>query len=1088
MRDEPKQETPQAEREKHTRHQGVSAAEHERLMDSLKEARAERNHITRLYDRLKASYSRADKKCRSTIAEYQRTEKALRQSEARLHDLFENAPVAYYSVGINRHLLDCNRTVCAWLGYTREELIGKDVRELYAEESKPKADLLFQKFRRREPIENEEMVYLKKDGSKAIGLVSATAIRDKRGKITASRSIVKDITELKQAQQRSAHINNILKTIRNVNQLIVREKDRDTLLKKTCQTLIETRGFRGAWIALFDKSGKLVTAAEAGIGKSFLPMLAQIKKGSSPPCIRKALRAPEPVPVAMDATDCGDCLLLESGYGPPVLCARLQHQDAVYGVLAVSIPLDIPIIDEELSLFREVAGDIAFALHDIELEEKGRQAEEALRQSEEFSTTLLASTPYPIFVAEADTSVRYVNPAMQKLTGFTLAELKGVKAPYPWWTEETLTKIKCDFEEAFHHGAQEREELFRKKNGERFWVQITATPVYHNGEYKYYIANWADITRRKKAEEETQKAHAELAAIYSSAPIAMMLVDRDRRVQKVNGAAMAFARRTAEEMAGLRGGEALRCLHSLDDPKGCGFGPYCEVCSVRRAVQTSLDTGKACYNVEAMLPIMKENAVEDVWLLVSTTPVKFGDSEWVLVCAQDITERKKMENALLQERNKANEYLQIAGVMMLGLDAEGKITLVNKRACEILGCEEKAITGRDWFETFIPPRVRKQVKDIFSQLTAGNVKPFEYFENPVLTASGAEREIAWHNIVAKDAEGRVTGTLSSGEDITERKKMEEALRQSEIKFSAAFRSNPVAMRILELETGRMVDVNNNFLTLTGYSREEVIGHSALELGILRDEKEWEARLKLIREKGSFADIEVQVFTKSGDRRTCLMSSELIELQGKLYTVNTLRDVTEHLETERALRQSEEKYRSLVDNIKLGIYRATADPQGRFLEVNPAMSEILGYSKEELLNMNVTSLYDRPEERQQLLAQAMTQDRMINRRSLRRKDGTKIMTLAKIAVVKDSQGKILYLDGILEDVTEAEKAELRERELQVLKELDRLRSELMSNVSHELRTPLASIKGFTSTLLAPMSSGVRQSRKNTSPSSTRRPTA
>jgi two-component system sensor histidine kinase KdpD len=76
----------------------------------------------------------------------------------------------------------------------------------------------------------------------------------------------------------------------------------------------------------------------------------------------------------------------------------------------------------------------------------------------------------------------------------------------------------------------------------------------------------------------------------------------------------------------------------------------------------------------------------------------------------------------------------------------------------------------------------------------------------------------------------------------------------------------------------------------------------------------------------------------------------------------------------------------------------------------------------------------------------------------------VMTLAKIAVVKDSQGKILYLDGILEDVTEAEKAELRERELQVLKELDRLRSELMSNVSHELRTPLASIKGFTSTLL------------------------
>jgi two-component system sensor histidine kinase KdpD len=129
-----------------------------------------------------------------------------------------------------------------------------------------------------------------------------------------------------------------------------------------------------------------------------------------------------------------------------------------------------------------------------------------------------------------------------------------------------------------------------------------------------------------------------------------------------------------------------------------------------------------------------------------------------------------------------------------------------------------------------------------------------------------------------------------------------------------------------------------------------------------------------------------------------------------------------------------------------------------------MSEILGYSREELLSMKLTDLYVRPEERRQLLEKVVAQDRIVNKRRFRRKDGTEIMTLATITAMKDSHGKVLYFDGILEDITEQEKAAQKERELHILREVDRLRSELQSNVSHELRTPLASIKGFTTTLL------------------------
>jgi DNA repair protein RadC len=129
-----------------------------------------------------------------------------------------------------------------------------------------------------------------------------------------------------------------------------------------------------------------------------------------------------------------------------------------------------------------------------------KQVEEELWESEEFSSSLLTSFPHPIIVINPDTSVRYVNPALEKLTGFSTEEIIGQKAPYPWWTPETLQSTGRDFAKAIHQGAVGLEELFQKKNGERFWVEISSTPVKHEGRLKYYRSSWIDITNRKQAE------------------------------------------------------------------------------------------------------------------------------------------------------------------------------------------------------------------------------------------------------------------------------------------------------------------------------------------------------------------------------------------------------------------------------------------------------------------------------------------------------------------------------------------------------------------------------------------------------------
>jgi two-component system NtrC family sensor kinase len=147
-----------------------------------------------------------------------------------------------------------------------------------------------------------------------------------------------------------------------------------------------------------------------------------------------------------------------------------------------------------------------------------KRAEEALKESEEFRSSLLANSPNPIGVINPDSSLRYVNPALEKLTGFPAAELIGKKAPYPYWTQEKLKKTILSFRKAMRQGDLRAEELFQKKNGERFWVKITSTPVMNNGEFKYLLTNWVDITKRKQVEEalrQSEKKYKNLAEATS---------------------------------------------------------------------------------------------------------------------------------------------------------------------------------------------------------------------------------------------------------------------------------------------------------------------------------------------------------------------------------------------------------------------------------------------------------------------------------------------------------------------------------------------------------------------------------------------
>jgi two-component system, OmpR family, phosphate regulon sensor histidine kinase PhoR len=164
-----------------------------------------------------------------------------------------------------------------------------------------------------------------------------------------------------------------------------------------------------------------------------------------------------------------------------------------------------------------------------------------------------------------------------------------------------------------------------------------------------------------------------------------------------------------------------------------------------------------------------------LFLDVNAYPNKHG----VTVIARDITERRRAEEVLQQEKERAQRYLDIVGTMVVAIDADQTVSLINQAGCRLLGYREAQILGKNWFDHFLPEPLREHFRKVFVQLMAGIVEPVEYVENSVLTRSGEERTIAWHNRILKDKRGHITGTISSGDDITERKRAEAALFESE---------------------------------------------------------------------------------------------------------------------------------------------------------------------------------------------------------------------------------------------------------------------------------------------------------------------
>jgi PAS domain S-box-containing protein/putative nucleotidyltransferase with HDIG domain len=318
------------------------------------------------------------------------------------------------------------------------------------------------------------------------------------------------------------------------------------------------------------------------------------------------------------------------------------------------------------------------------------------------------------------------------------------------------------------------------------------------------------------------------------------------------------------------------------------------------------------------------------------------------VDGEQILTLKQAEDALQKEKDRGQQYLDIAGVMFLVLSTDRKVILINKKGCEILGYDEREIVDRSWFD-FIPQAEKDRTGDVFDKVMAGEIERMEYFENPVLTKRGQERLVAWHNSVLTDESGRIIGIVSSGTDITERKRAEESLRESEEKHRTLFERMAQGV-VYQAADGRITSANPAAERILGLTLDQMQGRTSTD-----------SRWKAIHEDGSdfpgdthpamvalatakeVYNVVMGVFNPEKEDYKWINVIAIPQVRpGETvpYKVfSTLEDFTERKRADEELRNREGFLQRIFDILPVGLW--FADKDGKLLRGNPAGVKIWG---------------------------------------------------------------------------------------------------------------------------------------------------
>lgn len=308
----------------------------------------------------------------------------LRQSEEALRNLFENSPIGLFRTNSNGQVLQVNPAMLRMLRIdsgAKKQIYRQNLAKALYVDPKQRRTLLDQ-LAAEGQVEKFEFQGWRADGTWAWFSIDARVSERPPNQPYIIDGFVSEITQRKQAQESVQHLNRVLKAIRNINQLIMSEKDRSRLIEQACRILVQSRGFEAAMIILTDKSNHPVLYAQDGFSSALAPFDQSLEQGQLPQCCQHAMGNNEVCFIDKLSSTCRDCPLARDCRHCDTLCIALQYRGTVYGFLTVALPVGQGNSQDEQSLLHELATDIAYALHGLYREEKTRKAEEEKKVAE----------------------------------------------------------------------------------------------------------------------------------------------------------------------------------------------------------------------------------------------------------------------------------------------------------------------------------------------------------------------------------------------------------------------------------------------------------------------------------------------------------------------------------------------------------------------------------------------------------------------------------------------------------------------------------------------------------------------------------
>jgi two-component system, cell cycle sensor histidine kinase and response regulator CckA len=671
-----------------------------------------------------------------------------------------------------------------------------------------------------------------------------------------------------------------------------------------------------------------------------------------------------------------------------------------------SIAVD-PLLDE--------AGGLVGAVHIMSDVTELKRTEEAIRESEKRYRQVIENAVDIIYTTDANGNFTHANSAALTTTGYSLEELQRFNYLNLILPEHRDRVSKIYISQFRQRQATTYVEFpFFNKSGDVLWFGQNASLVVEGENSVGFHVIARDITERKRVEQTLQETEERYKALYDRSLDCIFVLDFEGKFIDANQAALALLGYERTDISSLN-------IASLLDERYLSKGLQ----DINEIVQTGFQKEISEYR-------LKRKDGGAVYVETQGSMIyRYGKPHSIQGIARDITERKQAGEALRQSEEKYRNILDSIQDGYSEIDLRGNFTFVNDMTCKHLGYTKQELIGMNYHQ-YTSEEDAKKIKKLYTEVYKTG-KPIDLTDHDLISKDGTTATYELSVSLIRNAEGNPIGFRQTSRDITQRKKSEEALRQSEERYRNILESIQEGYFETDLD-GTYTFVNDANARFLGYTKDELVGMNHRQHSDQETIEELGTRYTDLYQTGKpIEGLEVQSIRKNGSKAIYETSVSLIRnSEGKPIGFRGVsRDITERKRAEEALRQSEEKYRNILERIEEGYYEE--DLAGNFTFFNDSVSRIYGYPRGELLGLNYKRYMDKETARKlfQIFNEIFRTGNPCSAYDyeLIRKDGTKRYIEASASLIKDSSNKPAGFRGIVRDVTERKRTEeaLRESE-------------------------------------------------------------